>query len=228
MSIEMFQKFNFNGKDCRVWEIYEVFKSFCNQRKCFMNFLPTKTDPRENKNWKYFEEVYNKHCKSSVFDPYIFIEAQFRDLPKDKILFPAQLKTKVADVKYEEHRNALKIKESSFISDTEKIMTSLTNTMIFLKDWWKRKRLVKYDYVSFFKKNNGEVISEGMSFCMQGMISKYFMSISEHFNREYNRLDEDMKYEIIEPEELTNYRVKIRLDEYAYKFAKEIFKDEII
>jgi hypothetical protein len=156
------------------------------------------------------------------------MEAQFRNLGKDKIIFPAQLKTNVAAEKYREHREALKIKESGTTTKTERIMTNLADTFIFLKKWWLKKDLKKHDYSSLFAKNNGEVISEGMYLCLQNMISKYFMAVSKHFLREYNQLDSDMKYEIIEPEELENFRVRLKLDSFAYDFARETFKGEIL
>jgi hypothetical protein len=226
--MEIFQEYNFNSKEIKIWEIFEAYKKFCNKAGYFMKFLPTKTDPRESKNWKYFESVFERFKKDSVFDPYIFIEAQFRNLEKGKIIFPAQLKTNIAVEKYKEHRESLKIKEEGTTTITEKIMTNLANTFMFLKKWWSNKELIKHDYGSFFKKKDGEIISEGMYLCMQNMISKYFMSVSKHFLREYNKLDSDIKYEIIELKELENFRVRLKLNSYAYEFAKEIFKGEIL
>jgi len=226
--MEIFEEYDFTGRDCRIWEIYKAYQRFCNQRECFIKFLPHKKDPRESKNWPYFAAVYEFFKKDSMFDPHIFIEAQFRDLPKDKIIFPAQLKTKAAAIRYNEHKEALKIIEENVITDTEKIMTNLANTLTFLKKWWKKNNLLEGDYSSLFKKDSNEIMSEGMILCMQNMLSKYFIAVSIHFNREYNKLDSDIKCEIITPKELENFRVQLRINEYAYNFAKEIFEGEIL
>ena len=107
-------------------------------------------------------------------------------------------------------------------------MLNLANTLSFIKKWWKKNNLAKNDFESFFKKDPNEIIGSGMSMCIQGVISKYFMAVSKHFNRAYNKLDSDIKYDIIAPEELKKYRIQLRLNKPAYIFAKEIFKGEIL
>ncbi len=93
---------------------------------------------------------------------------------------------------------------------------------------WKQNNLPKDSYAEFFRPEENEMMSKGMLFCLQGMISKYFMAVSIHFNREYNKLDGDYKGEVIDPKELENYRVKILLDKYAIDFARNVFVNEIM
>ena len=73
-----------------------------------------------------------------------------------------------------------------------------------------------------------EVLSEGMLFCIQSMISKYFMAVSKHFDLEYSKLDADMKLEVIDPLELKGFRMKLIMEGEAYLFAKQTFKNEIL
>lgn len=224
--MEIWEQFKFNGTEYKIWQIYIAYELFAKKRNDFRKYLPIKSDPRENKNWKYFEQVYLNFSKDAMFDPYIFIEAQFRNTPKDKTIFPAQLKTKTAINNYKEHREALKIKD--YIGESKAIMENLANTFRFLKKWWKKNDLPLDSYEEFFRPKNSELMSEGMLFCLQSMISKYFMSASIHFNKEYNKLDQDIKAEIIEPKDLKVYKMKLFLDKEAYDFAKQIFKNEII
>jgi hypothetical protein len=220
------EKYKLNSAEYSVWQIYEAYTYQLKKRGDFKKYLPTKSDPRESKNWKYFELVHKNFDKDTMFDPYIFMEAQFRNVPKDKTLFPGQLKTKTAVSKYSDHKDSLRAQEP--VSSSEKIMTNLANTFIFLKKWWARNNLPINSYKEFFEIKSGEMLSEGMLFCIQGMISKYFMATSKHFIEEYNKLDLDMKYEIIQPKELKSYKIKLLLDQEAYSFAKEFFKNEII
>lgn len=224
--MEVWQKWNFNLKEKSIWELAQAYHSYNKKRGLYRNFLPSKTDPRESKNWKYFEQVYTIFENDPTFDPYLFIEAQYRNIGKDKALYPAQLKTKKAIENYKEHRDNSKIIDRN--SDTERILINLTDTYKFLKKWWKNNGLKIGDYESFFAIKDGEIISDGMSYCIQGMISKYFMAVSKTFNKYYYRLDPDIKWEIIPPKELKSYRVHLKLDEDAWDFAKDVFKDEVI
>lgn len=224
--MEVWRKFEFNSAEYKVWEIYKAYESHVRKRGDYRKYLPTKTDPRTGKNWTYFQQVYDTFAKDTVFDPYIFIEAQFRNVPKDKSVFPAQLKTKVAIQKYHDHRDALKVNDST--DETERIMENLAATFRLLKKWWKQHDLPMDSYRQFFTVAEGETMSDGMLFCLQGMISKYFMSVSKHFLREYNDLDSDMKWEIINPNDLKSYRIKLKYDENAYSFAKQVYNGELL
>lgn len=223
--MEIYERFDFSKKDYEIWQIYKAYELFAKKNGDYRKYLSTKNDPREHKNWTHFEAVYERYKDDTVFDANIFMESQFRSVEKGKTIFPAQLKTTVAEKKYHEHREALKIQDTN--SKTEQIVQSLAATFKFLKKWWKRKGLMMDDYASFFKKEEGEFISEGMSFCMQGMISKYFMAASKHFNREYVSLDPDYKWEVITPSELKSYRIALKLDEEAMGFARQLFNNEV-
>jgi hypothetical protein len=223
--METWEKYRFTSAECKIWQMYEAYYFQSKKRGDFRKYLPTQVDPRNSKNWKYFEQAYDNFSQDSVFDPYIFMEAQFRNVPKGKTVFPAQLKTKTAVERYRAHREALKVKD--FSSNTTVIMEGLAATLIFLRGWWKRKNLPQHSYAEFFKRIENEMLSEGMLFCLQRMVSKYFMAISVHFNEEYKRLDSDMKLEILPPQELKSYRIKMMLNKEAYDFAKELFGREI-
>lgn len=224
--MEVWQKYRFNGEEYKVWQIYKAYEFHAKKRKDYRRYLPVKSDPRQAKNWTYFEQVYQNFSKDSMFDPYIFIEAQFRNVPKGRTIYPAQLKSKVAVERYKEHREALKVNDTD--SQTKRLLENLANTYRFLKKWWKQHDLPRDSYNEFFTKAEGEMLSEGMLFCLQGMISKYFMSVSRHFLREYNGLDPDIKWDIITPNDLKGFKIKLMLDKDAYSFAKEIFDGEII
>lgn len=224
--MEIYERFDFTKKDYEVWQIYQAYEHFAKKNGDYRKYLSTKNDPREHKNWQHFEAVFERYKEDSTFDRYIFMEAQFRNMTKGKTIYPAQLKTKTAENRYHEHREAIKIKDHS--SKTENIIQSLAATFKFLKKWWKQNGLMMDDYASFFSKADEELISTGMAFCMQGMISKYFMAVSKHFNREYHSLDSDYKWEVVTPDELKSYRIALRLDEDAYDFAKELFNGEIL
>lgn len=224
--MEIWEEYKFTGAENKVWQIYKAYEVQAKKRGDFRKYLPAKTDPRQAKNWKYFEQVYQNFSHDSMFDPYIFMEAQFRNVPKDRTLFPAQLKTKPAIEKYKDHREALKVKDP--ITNTEAILESLAATCKFLKKWWQRNSLPTKSYKEFFTPKDGELMSEGMLFCLQSMISKYFMSVSKHFRQEYGKLDPDMRWEVVSPDDLKRYKIKLMLDKDAYNFAKEIFGEEII
>jgi len=224
--MEVWQKFKFNGDEYKVWQIYKAYEFYSRKRGDYRRYLPIKTDPRQGKSWKYFEQVHQNFSKDSVFDPYIFIEAQFRNVLKDKTIYPAQLKTKIAIQKYKEHREALKVKDES--NGTIRVIENLASTFRFMKKWWKQHGLPIDSYRELFAKNENEIMSEGMLYCLQGMLSKYFMSVSKHFLREYNKLDSDIKWDIILPKELRGYKIKLKLDDDAYSFAKKVFNGEVL
>jgi len=224
--IEVWQKFKFNGDEYKVWLIYKAYEFYSRKHGDYRKYLPIKTDPRQSKSWKYFEQVHQNFSKDFVFDPYIFIEAQFRNVPKNKTIYPAQLKTKIAVEKYKEHREVLKVRDKD--NGTIRIIENLASTFKFMKKWWKQHNLSIDSYSELFAKNENEIMSEGMLYCLQGMMSKYFMSVSKHFLQEYEKLDSDVKWEIISPKELRGYKIKLKLDENAYSFAKEVFNREIL
>lgn len=223
--MEVWQKFRFTVREKEIYELAQVYQQFNRKRGDFRKYLPVKSDPREGKNWKYFEQLYSIFENDSTFDAYIFMEAQYRNLEKDKVLYPAQLKTKTAISRYSEHRQNKKMIDVT--SETEKMLVNIANTYKFIKKWWRRKELQPGDYESFFAVKDGEIISEGLSYCLQGMISKYFMATSKTFNKYYKQLDPDVKWEVMPPEELKSYRMALKLNEDAWEFAKEVFGNEV-
>lgn len=226
IDMKIWEKFKFPARDQKIWELYTIFHKISKRRGAYRKYLPENSDPRNSKNWKYFAETWDNIKDDPALDIYMFIEAQFRNVPKGKAVWPAQLKTKTALTRYKEHRRASKIVDT--VSQSEQIINNLANTFRFMKKWWKRNNLRMDDYEAFFRKAEGELISDGMNYCLQGLISKYFMSVSSNFLAEYKALDPDMKWEVIRPDELRAYRIKLKLDDDAYDFAKGLFKGEII
>lgn len=225
LQMKIYEQFSFSKKDYEIWQIYKAYEFYAKKNGDYRKYLSSKNDPRKHKNWANFESVFDRYEKDTSFDPFIFMESQFRNVQKGKTIYPAQLKTTAAEKRYHSHRDAVKISDTS--NKTEQIIQSLAATFKFLKKWWKQNNFQMDDYASFFSKDPGELISTGMAFCMQGMISKYFMATSRHFNKEYNDLDVDYKWEVITPNDLKSYRISLKLDEEAYDFAKELFNGEI-
>ena len=223
--MEIWQKYKFTQREVKIWELYKAFQQVSRKRGSFRKFLPESTDPRKSKYWKYFEETYRHFEKDPMFDAYSFVKAQFRNFPKGKEMWPAQLKTKAAIERYQEHKEAARMQDEN--SGTKRKIENLAATFKFLKNWWKRNDLEMDDYKSFFEPKTGEVLSEGMIYCIQNMISKYFIATSKHFNLAYSKLDPDLKWEIITPKELRSYKINLKLDTEAYAFAKELFNGEI-
>jgi hypothetical protein len=225
--METWEKYKFTKLERSAWFIWVAYRLQCQRRHSFKRYLPEETDPRESKYWKYFEEVATVFAKDTMFDPHIFMEAQFRGLPKGHLIYPAQLKTKAATERYQEHKEAIKAKANS-TGSSEAIMLNLAATYKFFKKWWKQHGFPRESYAEFFTRKENEMLSDGMLFCLQNMISKYFMATSIHFNNEYEKLDADIKLTIIDPIELKGYRVALILDSEAYLFARQTFKNEIL
>jgi hypothetical protein len=225
--MKTWERYKFNTKEQKIWELYLAYTRANRERNYIRNLLPKTTDPRKSKYWTYFEQVIENFKNETTFDPYFFMEAQYRNLSKDKILWPAQLKTKEAIKKYKEHRQSQMIID--YTSETEKIIYNLATTCKLIINWWKRNKKSKNDYYSFFlEKKSDSIISEGVNYCLQGMISKYFMAVSKHFEKAYKELDPDIKWEIIEPDDLKAYRINLKTNKEAYDFAVDIFGSEEI
>ena len=225
-SYDVAKKFNFTFKEKRIYELAQEFMLFNRNRGDFRKYLPDKKDPRESKYWVYFERLYDLLGKKDDFDMYIFLEALYRSEDKQKILYPQQLLSKNAIIKYKEHKENKQ--QLNVNSTTEVIMLNLTNTKKIINRWWRKNNKNKEDYESFFAPKENDFLSDGMVYCIQGKISKYFMSISKTFNKYYMLLDNDVKSEIITANELKKCRLDVKLDQYAWSFAKEIYGKEVL
>ena len=220
----------------QAYKLYEQFQKECTNRGVVTKWLPSASSKgfydydrdgkypgdkiRESKNWKYFVEIYDRFKEDENFDPYIFIEAVFRRLGKKDTLAPAQLRTKVNYDFYKEYR--MKLKMTDKVSDEKQIMQDLMNTYKFIqRKLGKTSQLDKSDFHYFFnhvKDNN--IMSEGVFFCIQEMISPYYYSI-------WNSSDQDIQDEISSLERLVNISALIRSKSRVYEFAKKVFKDDI-
>jgi hypothetical protein len=180
---------------------------------------------RESKNWAYFSDVWEIVKDDPNFDIDIFMDSVFRNLPKDKQIFPSQLRTKRVLENYKEYRMALKMSDK--VSDEKKMMEDIATTAKFIKR--KIGEINSQSLTSFFndiKDNN--IISEGIFFCIQEMISPFYLVVSKSFEEAYNNLDKDIKDEIMDEDRLMTLRTLVRLKTPVYRFAKRVFDEDII
>ena len=85
------------------------------------------------------------------------------------------------------------------------------------------------DYEDFFGNiPDGLVMSDGIYYAIQGMLSLFFLSISKTFMGMYKNLDIDIQEEIASRGKLLVTRDKIRTNEKLKIFAKKIFEDEAL
>ena len=230
-------------KEKKIYHLYEVFQNRTNRRGVVTKWIPQASRKsvadydqtgeypgdfiRNSKNWKYFEETYEMFEEDQNFDEQIFIDSVFRNIPKTKRIFPAQLRTKKIIQQYKDYR--MKLKMTDQVSTEKRIMRDISNTYKFISRKMNKKKLDANDLNNFFtdvKDNN--IISEGIFFCIQEMISPFYYSISKSFEDAYSELDQDVRDEIIDGERLLDLRMLIKLKKFTYNFAKELFGRDIL
>lgn len=182
---------------------------------------------RESKNWQYFVDVWEKFKDDQMFDPYVFIEAVFRRLPKDKTIVPAQLRTKANYDYYKEYR--LKLKMGEKVSDEKQILMDITNTYKLIQRKMNKTELDENDLFSFFNElKDNSMISEGIFLCIQEMISPYYYSVSRSFLNAFLNCDKDIRDEISSEDRLINISAVVRSKTRVYQFLKKIFGKDIV
>ena len=180
---------------------------------------------RESKNWVYFSEFWEIVKNDENFDIDIFMDSVFRNLPKGKSIFPSQLRTKKTIENYKEYKMALKMSDK--VSDEKRMMTDLATSYKFIK---RKIGDVNEESLALFFNNikDNNVISDGVFFCIQNMISPFYLVISKSFEMAYFSLDNDVKEEIMDEDRFMKIRALVKLKTPVFKFAKKIFGDDII
>lgn len=226
-----------------IYYIAEAYEELAKSKKDFRKFLPSaesKTLPhpdsgerpadkiRNHKNWQYFEKVWDRFKYDQSFDASIFVEAVGRHLPKDRQLYPAQLATKKNFDYYLEYRESIKI-DTSEKDDTKRIMEGIVQSYKLIARKIGVKKLTKQDIYDFFNKpKDGMILSEGLLFCMQQMISPYYFSVSKSFISAYTNSDKDIQDEILPLDRLKDMHSLTKVKPKIYEFLKKIFEEDII
>lgn len=218
--------------------IYEYAKAFYtivpgnNKRSPLMKFVFSffrANDPRNCSHWKYFEKLYYKYKDYSDFDIYWFIRAQLNKLDKNQVLWPAQLLLKKAETNYKEYIESQKLIAQNANESEKAIIEALKHDYELIKNWKKDNNIKSYKEL-FEVRREGSIMSDGIYLCLQGMISKPFMAISKSFLDLYvnNKLDPDIKEELISKEEIKLYRGIINHNDKIKRFVKEKFASEAV
>lgn len=225
-----------------IYYIAEAYEDFAKSRKDFRKHLPSaesKTLPhpdsgerpadkiRNHKNWQYFEKVWDRFIYDQSFDASMFIDAVAKHLPKDQHIYPSQLATKKNFDYYLEHREAIKLNTSES-DDTKRIMEGIIQSYKLIAKKVGVKKLNKEDIYNFFNKpKDGMILSEGLLFCMQQMISPYYFSVSKSFISAYNNSDKDIQDEILPLDRLKDMHSLTKVKPKIYEFLKKIFEEDI-
>jgi len=182
---------------------------------------------RNSKNFKYFEEIWDMYKGDPNFDIMIFIDSVFHNLTPGKKIYPAQLKTKRVYNNYKQYRMKMKIGEK--IGPSKQIMEGLATTYKLISRKLDKKKLSEDDLYRFFNEpEEGEVISTGMFYAIQEMISPFYMSVSKSFRKAYFNSDKDIQDEIIDEDKLDNLKALVRLKSRVHGFAMRLFGNDII
>lgn len=194
-----------------------------NSRQCHMFFC--RKDPRSINKWDAFQKLYNKFKDDGFFNIYWYVKAQLIHMPKDRSLWPHQLLTQKAEKNYFEYCENRKIVVKS--DKTLDMMSALAQDKKLIKEWFKDNNTVSYTKL-FEHIPAGLLISDGIFYAIQGILSICFLAISRTFLKTYKDLDIDVQQEIAETDQLVLIRNKLKSDKRAYAFAKRVFGDEII
>lgn len=188
------------------------------------NFHHPKSDPRSHKEWHYFCDLYEVVKNDAFFKIRRFINAQLSHMTEGQNFWPAQLTTRRAFKYYFEYYQSRKIIVKS--NKTKDMMYALTQDKKNIQEWFDDHAK---DYKNLFEYvPPGLLMSDGVYYAMQGMISILFLSISKSFKIAYDKLDVDMQQEIASRDQLTLMKNKIRENDRVKTFANKIFGDEVI
>ena len=182
---------------------------------------------RNSKNFKYFMDVWNMYKNDQNFDIVIFMDAVFRTIPRGKQIYPAQLRTKKLYSAYKEYRMRLKMSEK--VGSVKRIMEDLVRSYKTISKKMDKKNLTEEDLDRFFNEiPEGQLVSEGMFYAMQEMLSPYYLAVSKSFRKAYFNADKDIQDEIIDKDKLENIKALVRLKTRVHGFAKRIFGKDIL
>lgn len=182
---------------------------------------------RNSKNFKYFMDVWDMYKSDQNFDINIFIDSVFRNMPRGTSIYPAQLRTKKVYNNYKEFRMRLKMSER--VGSVKRIMEDLVRTYKTISRRLDKKDLTEDDFYSFFNDiPEGSLLSDGVLFAMQEMLSPYYLAVSKSFRKAYFNMDKDVQDEIIDKDKLENIKALVRLKTRVHGFAIRIFGKDII
>jgi hypothetical protein len=182
---------------------------------------------RNHKNWQYFERVWENFKHDQSFDPEIYLESISKHLAKNQQIYPSQLATKKNIQNYKSYRQSIKIRSNT--DDVKRVMTGITQTYKLISRKMGLSKLTKEDLYSFFNEpKDGSLISDGLLFCMQEMISPYYFSVSKAFLRAYKNSDKDIQEEIISLDRLKDMAVLVKTNSRIYTFVCQVFGDDIL
>jgi hypothetical protein len=231
-----------NLNERSIYYIAEAYEEFAKSRKDFRKHLSSvesKTLPhpdsgerpadkiRNHKNWQYFEKVWDRFIYDQSFDAFIFMDAVAKHLPKDRQIYPAQLATKKNFEYYLDYRESIKLNTSE-TDDTKRIMEGIVQSYKLISKKVGVKNLSNQDIYNFFNKpKESMILSEGLLFCMQQMISPYYFSVSKSFISAYNNSDKDIQDEILPLSRLKDMHNLTKVKPKIYEFLKKIFDEDI-
>jgi hypothetical protein len=184
---------------------------------------------RNSKNWPYFEKVWEEFQNDTIFDAEIFMESIAKHLPKTSKLYPAQLATKKHIAGYKSYRQSIKMRSNDDVDDMKRIMTGIQRTYKLIQRKYNGRELTKEDLHDFFNKpKDNSILSEGLLYCMQEMISPYYFAVSKSFLRAYKNSDQDIRDEILPLDRLKDMATLVRAKTRVYEFVKKVFGDDIL
>jgi len=222
-------KLKLNPRDLAIYDMARIFYNMMSSHDPkshaqWANFYNA-SYPQKGRNWKYFEELYEVIKNDSHFNMRWFVNAQLVYLEKGKTIWPAQLLTKKAMNNYFEYCNNRRITIKG--DGTKDIIAALVHDKKFMREWLSDHP--ESDYADFFGRvPEGLVMSDGIYYAIQGMLSVFFLSISKNFNIVYLNLEPDLREEIATKGRILMSRDKVRLNKRALELARKIFKEEVL
>lgn len=221
-----FYKLRLSQQEVAIYEIARAYYYFIRKRnKQYAISFYTCNDPRQHKDWQSFADLYEVIKNDGFFDPFWFVEAQLKNLPQGKMLWPRQLLTKKAIQNYTNYVNDRKVVVKS--DKVKDIMYALAQDKKLISEWFAHHSTQNYAEL-FQHIPQGLLFSDGIYYAMQGMLSIFFLGISKTFLETYKDLDPDVQQEIADRMELARARNKVREHEKLRQFARKHFTGEVI
>ena len=230
-----------------IYYIAEAFTKFMRSRGDRKNYIPSarvKTVQRQTADgyecypadkirnatsWKYFERVWEEFNNDQSFDAEIFMESIAKHTAKTAKIYPAQLATKKYIIGYKLYRQSIKMRTNDKDEDLKRILVGVQRTYILIQRKIGVDKLNQKDLHDFFNTpRDGALLSEGLLFCMQEMISPYYFAVSKAFLRAYKNADSDIRDEIITLDRLKDMSVLAKTKDRVYPFVKKLFGDDIL
>lgn len=182
---------------------------------------------RESKNFQYFLEVWEVFKDFPQFDAEIFMDSVFRNLPGDKKIFPAQLRTKKVVQQYKDYRQKLKMTDK--VSDDKQIMESFATSYKYIQKRLQKNTLTFQDTYNFFNlTEDNNILSDGLKAAILEMLSPFYLAISKSFEHAFLNTDQDIRDEIMTMQRLQHLRARVKLKPKVYQFAKTLFGEDVV